>query len=165
MAEPNMSLAVIGSEAFELAEFELPVSTKPAAPILWSIQKYEVAQMVAMKGLSRKEISKVTGVPLATITRWLSNGEFTEYINKIIVESATLAKAKRLQFLTKVLDARMEEAELNGDFAGASKKDTLDVISELRKETEGEDKQEESNYMKLFEKLIDKTQTIQVINQ
>ena len=143
------------SGAFELASFETTVSHEVLPAVKWSIQKYEVAQMIALMGLKKTEIAKQTKVPLATINNWLKNSEFSDYINKLALESVNVLKAKRIQLLTKMLDARIEEAEdENGGYAKLSRKDTLDIIKELRDETEEAEKKQESSYTKLLEKIL-----------
>jgi len=139
----NTAALVKETDAFELADFETPISNALLPSVVWSIEKHKVAQMLALSGLSKSQISRETGVPLATINKWTQHVEFSDYVNKLVLESASLMKAKRLQVLTKILDARIAEAEKTGDYARLSKLDTLDVIDRIRKETgEDEDRKE-----------------------
>jgi hypothetical protein len=142
------------TDAFELANFETLVDNSPLPNVMWSIEKHKVAQMVALSGLSKAQISRETGVPLSTINRWLTHGEFSEYINTLVLESASVMKAKRLQLLTKILDARIAEAETTNDYARLSKLDTLDIINAIRKETGEEEKRDESKYTQILEKIV-----------
>lgn len=151
------------TNAFELASFETPVDSTPLPNVVWSIEKHKVAQLLAVSGMSKSKISRETGVPLSTINKWLTHGEFTDYINSLVMESVTLMKAKRLQLLTKMLDARIEEAEVNGDYARLSKLDTLDIIAAIRKETGEEEKKDESKYTQILEKIVGMTSTPKVI--
>ena len=144
------------STAYEMASYETEAPIEQLPPVLWSVQKYDVAQLLALSGLKITEISKATKVPLGTINAWRKSTEFMEYVNRITLESAALLKAKRLQVLTKTLDARIRkiEEDEDGDWAKASRKDTLDILKEIREETEVTEEKEESSYMKLLEKLM-----------
>ena len=139
-------------EANSLATFETPYAPVPIMPIRWSIEKYKVAQMIALEGKTKKEIAKELGIPLNAINTWMKNPEFQEYINDTVLESAKAMKGKRLQLLMKIYDARVEEAEKNG-YSGATSKDTLDLMTEIRKET-GEEMSKDSSYTHLLEKLV-----------
>lgn len=143
------------SEAFELAEFETQVPDTPVMPVQWSVEKFKVAQMIALSGKPKTEIAKITGVPLSTINLWLKHGEFQEYINRLVLESAELMKAKRLQVLIKIMEARLEEAELEGNYASLSRKDTVDIIREIREETEEKEATQRSNYEMLLDRLVE----------
>lgn len=154
----------LGTEAFELADFETPVSGAPLPNVRWSIEKHKVAQLLALSGLAKTQISRETSVPLATINKWLQHGEFVDYVNQLVLESATMMKAKRLQLLTKILDARIAEAEKTGDYSRLSKLDTLDIIDRLRKETGEDEDRKESKYAQILEKIITATQGPPVIN-
>lgn len=142
------------SGATELASFETPsYGVTPLLPVQWSIEKYKVAQELALSGKTKTKIAKDLKIPLAVINKWLENKEFTEYINDIVTEGAKALKSKRLQLLMKTLQAREERAELDG-YDTFSSKDGLDIISEIRKET-GEDKGSgQSNYTNLLESLL-----------
>ncbi len=142
--------AVAGAD--QLADFETEYVQVPSMPVKWSIQKFKVAQLIALSGKTKKAIAKEVGVPLPMINKWMENGEFSEYVNNLVMEGATLLKAKKLQILTKALDARIEEAEVEG-YGSITRKDTLDIITEIRKET-GEEKSADSGYMGLLEKLV-----------
>lgn len=139
--------------AFELADFENLPSNTSLPPVVWSIEKHTVAQLIALSGMAKTAISRETGVPLGTINKWLQHEEFTDYINHIVLQSATSLKAKRLMILNKVLDARIEEAERLGDYSKLSKLDTLDVLAAIRKENGDEEKKEESKYIQILEKM------------
>ena len=142
------------SGASELASFETPVlGTTKVAPVQWSIEKYNVAQELALSGKTKSKIAKDMKIPLAVINKWLENREFTEYVQEVVTEGAKALKSKRLQILMKTLNAREERAELDG-YDTFSNKDGLDIISEIRKET-GEDKGNgQSNYSNLLENLL-----------
>jgi hypothetical protein len=115
--------------------------------------------MIALAGLSKVQVSRETGVPLSTINRWLQHGEFTDYINRLVLESAAVMAAKRLQVLTKILDARIAEAEKSGDYARLSRLDTLDIIDRIRKETVAEEDKQESKYTQILDKIVTLTST------
>lgn len=151
----NGALTQPGTDAFVLADFETAVPNEVLPPVMWSVQKYEVAQMIALSGMKVSEISKATMVPLSTIKRWQTNPEFQNYINTLALESVNIMKSKRIQLLTKMLDARIEEAEgENGSYSKLSRADTLEIIKELRKESEDDEKKQESNYTRLLEKIL-----------
>lgn len=140
--------------AHELASFETPVpSLVQVTPVHWSIEKYKVAEELALSGKTKKTIAKDLKIPLAVINRWLESKEFSEYVNSIVMEYAKASKAERLKLLMKTLKAREEQAELDG-YDTFSKKDSLDIVAEIRKET-GEDKGSgQSNYTSLLENLL-----------
>lgn len=139
---------------FELADFETPCSNEVIKPIVWSVQKYKVAQMLALHGKSKSEISKETLVPLATISAWAKHPDFIEYVKSLIEQAASTMKNDNISILKKIVAARVEQAELSGDYSKLSNKDTLDIIKELNVITEDDTKKEESNYTKLLEKLV-----------
>lgn len=148
-------VAVTGTEAFELADFETPVSVPTQAPmVMWSLEKYRVAHMIAFEGKAKKQISRETGIPLYTINKWHSNPEFKSYIHSIVLENATADKAERLMIYNKILDARIEEAEKTGDYARLSKMDTVEILQAKRKETEKDEQKEESKYVQVLDKIL-----------
>lgn len=140
--------------ANELASFETPApSAVKILPVQWSIEKYNVAQELALSGKTKTKISKDLKIPIAIINKWLESKEFTEYINSIVMEYAKASKAERLRLLMKALKAKEDLAELDG-YDTFSRKDPLDIIAEIRKET-GEDKGSgQSNYTSLLENLL-----------
>ena len=140
--------------AHELASFETPVyGVTKVAPVQWSIEKYNVAQELALSGKTKSKIAKDMKIPLAVINKWLENPEFNEYIREIVMEGAKILKADRLQVLMKTFAARKERAELDG-YDTFSSKDGLDIVAEIRKET-GDDKGSgQSNYTNLLESLL-----------
>ena len=139
--------------AYELAAFETVQELKPALPVKWSLEKFEVAQDLALSGKTKSKISKDRKIPLPVINKWLESSEFRDYIDSIVLEAAKINKNKRLQLLVKTLAAREDLAEQEG-YADFSRKDSLDIISEIRKET-GEDKgSQQSNYTTLLESLL-----------
>lgn len=140
--------------ASELASFETPVcGVTQVLPVQWSIEKYKVAQELALSGKTKTKIAKDMKIPLAVINKWLENKEFNDYVQDIVTEGAKALKSKRLQILMKTLQAREERAELDG-YDTFSSKDGLDIISEIRKET-GDDKGSgQSNYTNLLESLL-----------
>jgi hypothetical protein len=141
----------------KLEDFERPVPTAPMKRLAWSIEKYEVAQLIALSRLTIKEVAVATKVPESVIYKWKRHPDFQEYMNTITLEQADNFKAKRLQILSKVLDARLEQAERAGSYALLSTKDTLDILSEMRKETETSSEGDQSNFMKTITSLIEKT--------
>lgn len=139
--------------ANELASFETEYEAKPAMPVRWSIEKYNVAHELALSGKSKRQVAKELKIPLTAINKWLESGEFRDYIDSIVVEAAKANKNRRLQLLMKTLAAREAQAEEEG-YADFSRKDSLEIIAEIRKET-GEDKgANQSNYTNLLESLL-----------
>ena len=141
----------------KLESFERPVPTRPVMPLAWSIEKYEVAQLLALSRMTVTQVSEATMVPVHVIQKWKLHTDFSDYMNKLVLEGATVMKAKRLMILNKVLDARLERAESMGDYATLSTKDTLDILAEIRKETEDEDSKEKSTWMQTLDVLLTKT--------
>lgn len=156
--------ATADTNAFELADFETPVSSAAVPNVMWSIEKHTVAQMIALSGLSKAQISRECKVPLGTIKKWMESAEFRDYINQIVLESANTMKATRLQLLTKILNARIEDAEKTGNYATLSKLDTLDVIAAIRKETSDVEETKESKYTQILEKIVGLTNSPKVIS-
>jgi transposase-like protein len=156
-------------DAGSLASFETVQKEVQVVPVRWSIEKFRVAQEIALSGKTKTAIAKELGIPLTAINTWLKNSEFQEYINQTVMDGASLLKAKKLQLLTKTLAAREAEAELNG-YASFSNKDSLDLISEIRKET-GDERTADSSYTSLLEKLVSnsmkqpKTITVETVNE
>jgi transposase-like protein len=156
-------------DAGSLASFETVQKEVQVVPVRWSIEKFRVAQEIALSGKTKTAIAKELGIPLTAINTWLKNNEFQEYINQTVLDGASLLKAKKLQLLTKTLAAREAEAELNG-YASFSNKDSLDIISEIRKET-GDERTADSSYTSLLEKLVSnsmkqpKTLIVESINE
>lgn len=156
-------------DAGSLASFETVQKEVQVVPVRWSIEKFRVAQEIALSGKTKTAIAKELGIPLTAINTWLKNNEFQEYINQTVMDGASLLKAKKLQLLTKTLAAREAEAELNG-YASFSNKDSLDIISEIRKET-GDERTADSSYTSLLEKLVSnsmkqpKTLIVESINE
>lgn len=141
----------------ELCSFEQPVPLVPIKPLQWSVEKYEVAQLLALSRMNVAAVSAETGVPIHAIRRWKSHPEFQEYMDQLVLESASTLKALRLQVMRKILDARLAFAEDSGNYAALSSKDTLDLLDAMRKETEAQEAQPESNYMKTLEDLLKRT--------
>jgi len=138
--------------ADQLAPFETPHKGTQVVPIRWSIEKYKVAQMIALEGKTKTAIAKELSIPLSAINTWLAHPEFQAYINQTVLAGAEALKAKKLQLLMKTLAAREAQAELEG-YDQFSRKDSLDIISEIRKET-GEERSADSSYLNLLEKLV-----------
>jgi transposase-like protein len=136
----------------ELADFETEYVPVQVLPIRWSVEKYQAAQMFALEGKTKTAIAKELGISVAIINSWLKIKEFQDYVDSLVMEKATLLKAKKLRLLTKALDAREEQAELTG-YGDITKKDTLDIIAEIRKET-GEEKTAETSYTNLLERMV-----------
>lgn len=139
-------------EVWELSSFETERVPTPVLPVKWSIEKYKVAEMLALSGRNKKETARELGIPLAIINKWLQSSEFTEYMQSLVEDYARAIKNNRLMYLNKILQARIEQAEVEG-YADLSRKDTVDIISEIRKET-GDEKSSDNNYMRLLEKLV-----------
>lgn len=139
-------------EPGSLASFENALTQKQLVPVMWSIEKFTVAQDLAISGKTKTAIAKEYGIPLTAINTWLKHPDFQAYVNQVCMDGATLLKQKKLQLLTKTLAAREDEAEKNG-YATFSNKDSLDVIAEIRKET-GDERSADSSYTTLLEKLV-----------
>lgn len=139
---------------FELADFETPLPTEAISPLIWSVEKYKVAQMIALHGKSIIDISRETKVPLSTINVWRKHPDFQDYIRQTIDKAASTMKQDNISMLTKIIAARVADAELSGDYASLSKKDTLELIKELNSITAEDTKREASTYDKLLEKLV-----------
>jgi len=136
-------------EAFETASY----GAAKMPPVQWSIEKFKVAEELALSGKTKTRISKDLKIPIAVINKWLENSEFNEYVNSIVLEFAKTSKAYKLKLLLQALKAKEDQAELDG-YDTLGRKDVLDIMSEIRKET-GEDKGAgQSNYTNLLESLL-----------
>jgi predicted transcriptional regulator len=160
--EDKKELVAAYKEASELNEFETPYVPTVAAPLQWSVEKYKAAELMAFSGKTKKAIAKELGLPPAVVSRWTENAEFMEAVNRMVADTIKDMKNERIRFLKKILAARMEQAEQEG-YADASRKDTVEIIAELRKEA-GEDPSRDSNYARFLEKLVLSAPTPQIIN-
>lgn len=152
----NIDINNTPTEAFELASFETPDKGPQQVPaVRWSIEKHRVASMLALEGKSRAQISRETTVPEATIKKWQENKEFQDYVQAIVNEEAGLMKSKLLQIKMKMLDARIAQAEETGDWAALSRKDTLDIMAEIREETVEKGDSEKSRYEQILSRIVD----------
>ena len=159
--EEKKELVVAYKEASALNDFETPYVPKVAEPLMWSIEKYKVAELLAFSGKTKKAIAKELMLPVAIINKWCSNSEFMDSVHEMVGNQIKHMKNNRLMVLNKILQAKIELAEIEG-YADATRKDIVEVAAELRKETEG-DTSKDSNYARLLEKLIF-NQPTQVIN-
>lgn len=153
---------VIKANPNGLEDFEHEYLPTAPATFTWSVEKYQIAQLYAMTGKSKKSISKELGLPLSFINKCFESNEFQKYTQEITLEAAKELKAEKIMDLRKALAARRELAEELG-YENYTRKDTLDIIEALRKEV-GEEKAEDSNYAKLLEKLVSNTAPVQIIN-
>jgi len=141
--------------AFELASFETPPSgPKNSAPVAWSLQKHQVATLIALSGKAKTEISRETGVPLGAINKWLEHPEFNVYIQDLVLEAAKGFKSQNLMILNKILQARLAEAELQDKYSSLSKADTLEVMAAISKETAAESEKDDTNYAKILRQMF-----------
>lgn len=145
-------LAQVYKEATELNEFETPFVPQVAAPLLWSIEKYKVAEMMACSGKTKKQIAKELNLPLGVVNKWCENSQFMEEVYRISQDYLKTMKQDNQMFLSQIIAARRAQAETAG-YADASKKDTVEIIAEMRKER-GEDSSQQTNYTGLLENLL-----------
>lgn len=156
-------LVEVYKDASELNDFETPYVPTLAAPLKWSIEKYKVAELLAFSGKTRRAIAKELSLPVSVVESWCKNSEFMDAVNEMIMDSVKHMKKERLRVLNKILQARIEQAEQEG-YADASRKDTVEIMEAIRKET-GEDKSQDSNYTRLLERLVANPPVTQIINQ
>lgn len=157
-----METKAVARNRVGLEDFETEYAPTAPATFVWSVEKYQVAQLYAITGKSKKQISKELGLPLTFINKCFESNEFQKYMQELTLEAAKTLKAEKIMDLRKALAARRELAEDMG-YENFSKKDTLDIMEALRKEI-GEEKTEDSNYAKLLEKLVANTAPVQIIN-
>lgn len=146
-------LEVPPKNAWELMDTETEYVETPVLPVKWSVEKYNAAQMMALSGLTKKQIAKKMGLTLGVLNKWCESAEFNEYIQSLVQEYAKNLKNDRIMFLTKIVNARRENAEEEG-YADASRKDTVDILAELRKETEATAGGSGNNFTNLLESLM-----------
>ena len=142
----------MSDEASELSIYETASGNNQVAPVVWSLEKYKVAELLALSSKTKTAISKETNIPVTVINKWLQHPEFKEYVNNIVTTAAKEVHTELMKLKMKVIAARVEEAELNG-YSTLTNKDTLDVMAEVRKDTSG-DKTQDSSYTNLLEKLV-----------
>lgn len=147
-----MNDVVENVEASKLASFETAHTQQQIAPIVWSVEKFRVAQMIAIDGKTKTAIAKELGIPLSAINTWLKHPDYKAYIEQTVLDAAKAIKNKKLQLLIKTLAAREAEAELEG-YSTFSRKDSLDIMTEIRKET-GEERAADTSYTQLLEKMV-----------
>ncbi len=160
--EDRKDLMVAYKDVGELNDFETPYLPRVAEPMKWSIEKYKVAELLAFSGKTRKVIAKELALPLSVITKWCENTEFMDAVHEMLGDKIKHMKNSRLLVLNKILQARIEQAEIEG-YADASRKDTVEIIAEMRKESTG-DPSTDSNYARLLEKLVMNQIPTQIIN-
>lgn len=138
-----------------LEEYERPVSSSPIKPLVWSIEKYEVAQLLAISGYTIAKISEVTTVPITAIKKWKQHPDFIKYMDDCLSDTSVDLKKFRIGLLRKVISARVDRVEeMGGDYSILSTKDTADLLAELRKETEKNEDKEQTQYMRTIEALL-----------
>lgn len=149
---------------WDLASFETEYVPTQTPALRWSVEKYKAAQLLALSGKNKKQTARELKIPVSIIDAWLQNPEFDAYMQSLVEDYGKTMKNNNIMLLNKILQARIEQAEIDG-YADLSRKDTLDIITEIRKET-GEDKAAESNYVGLLEKLVNHSlkQQQQIIN-
>lgn len=156
----------MSEDVTSLETFESPVPVVPIRPMVWSVEKYEVAQLLATKGMSIDKVSEATKVPVGAIKKWKTHPDFIKYMNDFVLEVEETLRAKRLMLYMKIVDARVEKIEeLGGDYSMLSTKDTIEILEAMRKETEKADEKEQTQYMKTLEALISKSPSTIEIKQ
>lgn len=140
-----------------LESFESLPPTTPIRNIVWSMEKYEVAQMCATTRHSDRQVSEITKIPLSTIKVWKRHPDFQKYMTELMLDSADLMKAKSLMIMTKALDARIARAEELDDYGTITGRDTLAIIDQIAKETREDVGKEESHFMQTITALIEKS--------
>ena len=140
-----------------LAPYENLPPTTPIKTIVWSMEKYEVAQLCATTRHSDREVAEITKIPLSTIQSWKRHPDFQKYMTDLLLDSADLMKAKSLMVMTKALDARIARAEELDDYGTITGRDTLSIIDQIAKETKDDTGKEESHFMQTITALIEKS--------
>jgi hypothetical protein len=138
----------------QLEPFETEQSLTPVKPVKWSFEKYEIAQMIGIEGLTPEECAKEKGIPVKTIKHWLKNGEFLDYVNQMTLQAAEALKADNIRTLVAIKNAKFNKAVESGDLASASKKDLVDIIMNLNELTEKENKGQEAGFMSQMEEFL-----------
>lgn len=141
-----------------------PVRVTPSKPMPLSSEMREVAELLATKGMTVQRVSEVTGVPISAIKKWKKNPEFTQHMQNFVLDIAEGLRAWRLMMCMKTLDARVEKIEEIGDWSLFSQKDSMDIMAEMRKDTEKQEEKEQTQYMKVMEALIIKSATKNIVN-
>lgn len=132
----------------------------------WEAEKYEVAELLATKGMTLQRVSEVTGIPISAIKRWKTQPDFRKYVNDYVLEIAETLKAYRLSLYLRMIDARVEKIEEMGDYSLLSTKDTLEILEAMRRETEKSEDKEQTQYLKTITALIDKSpSTIEITHR
>lgn len=147
----------------QLEAFETPAESKPLVPMNFSLEKHVVAQKMAFEGKSMKKIAEETGIPIHVITKWNKHPDFIKYKQDLVLERAEAMKAQHLSDLFKTLDAKRTKAEDNEDWENFSKKDPTAIMETIAEITNSGNNTEQSNYAKLMEALLEKSQRIKVI--
>jgi len=153
----------------ELEDFETPVGTRPIKPMAWSIEKYCIAQSLALEGKTRVKISEETGIPLSVIRKWEKHADFQAYMVELVMKKKEQLEALHLQALSKTLRAKMDRAEETDDWVNFSKKDPTAIMETFHNISGAKEESEQSNYAKMMELLLEKSnkqkqKTIEVVN-
>lgn len=155
--DKTKELQELGKEVWELTGFETAYVPKQTPPILWSPEKYRAAHLLALSGKNRKETAKEMGIPVGIIVKWDQSPEFQDYKRSLVEEYVQCLKNDNIATMLKIIAARKEQAEMEG-YADLSKKDTVDIMAEIRKAT-GDEKTSDNSYMRLLEKLVTHSMT------
>lgn len=148
-------------ESLALATYETPVTLRQVKALEWSTERYLVCELVATSGMSDAKISETTGIPITAIKRWKKHPDFIQEVRNIIQKEISDMRTFRLGLCMRMINSRVDKIdEMGGDFSMLSTKDTLDIMSEMRKDSEVKDDVEQSQYMKTIEALISKTQPV-----
>lgn len=145
-------LAAVYKDACELNDFETAYTPVVATQMLWSVEKFKVAELMAFSGKTKKKIAQELGLPLGVLNKWAENPQFMEEVYRMSQDAFKLNKQSRQLYLAKVLAARIEQAEIEG-YADSSRKDTVEIVAELRKE-ENPESSSQTNYTNLLENLL-----------
>jgi hypothetical protein len=142
---------------YELAEYETPLKLDRVTPMVMSVEKHEVAAMLALTGMTILRISEVSGIPVTAIKKWKKHPDFVKLMNDMVTERVSDMRAFRLRNCLKTLDARIEKVEELGDWSLFSTKDSIDIQDSMRKDSEAKEETEQSQYMKTIEALLVKS--------
>jgi len=143
--------------ATDLEEFETPLEVKEVKPMVMSVQKHVVAELIALKGYTVTQASEETGIPISAIKRWKKHPDFAKLVRDMILEKVDDMRAYRLGLCMQMIESRVRKVEELGDYSMLSSKDTLDIMDSMRKDSEKRDESEQSQYMKTIEALLVKS--------
>ena len=95
----------------------------------WNKKKQSTAILFA-DGLTVREISEQTAIPVRTIDRWKTDPKFAAEIDRLTQMFGISSRAERLRIAKRIIRKKLKSPQ-------ATKKDVLDWLKYIQSETDG----------------------------